>query len=498
MLGNYILALATWVVTLGQCTLAVDVDWTTITNERGDHLPDFSFCGYHSSDKDLPSASRPSSATLQASSADQTAQIQAALDKVAASGGGVVELGTGTFRLSPGLTISNGTTLRGSGVGSTQLSVSKLNGSVPLIALGKDPGHHVQPLSTNRITDSYVGVGASTVTVEDTKGLAAGQAVYVSRTATAQWIRDNGMADLTRDKKPQTWIKEGILMQQPRVIKEIAGNKVTLTVPLTDALDKNYMSPYLATYANPSGDNVEIGLENLSIKLSPTCSGVALDSANGCNAAAISIAPRTSDSYVRQVNVTGFNAFMAVQSNASRITIDGVGLFRDRDTDKSAGYPADIAIQGSQVLVRGSGQYGLRTAKAFSVVTQAGTPGPNAVLRHAVRDPELQQIYPHQRWAHGLLAEDTDAGVLFVDRGNAGTGHGWAVSAGVAWNVRGGVNISSPPLGVNWGVGITGAWAKEGNGSMVDEGAAVTPTSLFDAQLARRKGTHVLHSKAKS
>ncbi|KAI1382430.1 hypothetical protein F4677DRAFT_458543 [Hypoxylon crocopeplum] len=487
MLRNYILALATWVLALGQCGLAVNVDWTTITNKRGDHLPDFSFCGYHASDKELPSISRPTSATLKASSKDQTSQIQTALDKVAASGGGVVELGPGTFRISPGLTIPNGTTLRGSGIESTHLSVSKLKESIPLIAFGKDPAHRVQPSSTKSITDSYVGVGASTVTVQDTKGLQAGQAVFISRTVTAKWIRYNGMADLTRDKKLQTWIQEGSLVQQPRIIKGIEGKKVTLTVPLTDALDEKYMSPYLAAFTPPFVTQ-EIGLENLSIKLSPTCSGVALNSNNGCNAEAISVSPWTVDSYIRQVNITGFNTFINVQNNASRITIDHVGLFRDKDTDKSAGYPADIGIMGSQVLVQDCGQYGIKTAKAFSVATQAGTPGPNAVLRHTIQS-DLQQIYPHQRWAHGFLAEDTDAGVLYINRGNAGTGHGWAISAGVAWNVRGDVNISSPPLGVNWGIGTTGGVEKETNGSMIDTGTAVTPQSLFGAQLAKRKGT---------
>ncbi|KAI2468788.1 hypothetical protein F4781DRAFT_251002 [Annulohypoxylon bovei var. microspora] len=486
MLGASVLASATWLLALGQCAIAADIDWTTIKNSRGDHLPDFSFCGYHASDKALPSATSPSSTTLKASSNDQTSQIQAALNKASTSGGGVVLLGAGTFKISPGLNIPNGTTLRGSGIASTHLSVSKLKDGVPLISLGNGTAHKVQALSTNSITDSYVGVGASTVTVKDTKGLKVGQAVFVNRAATAKWIRYDGMADLTRDNKPQTWIKEGQLVQQPRIIQAISGNKVTLTVPLTDALDKNYMSPYLATYTAPAISS-EIGLENLSITLTPTCSGVALNSKNGCNSEAISVSPWTVDSYIRQINVTGFNTFINIQANASRITLDHVSLYRDRNTDKSAGYPADIGIMGSQVLVQDCGQYGIKTAKAFSVATQAGTPGPNAVLRHVVQS-DLQQIYPHQRWAHGLLAENTDAGVIYFNRGNAGSGHGWAINAGVAWNVRGAVTIQSPPLGVSFGIGVTGK-VTDTNGTMVGTGKAVTPQSLFSAQLSKRKGT---------
>lgn len=276
----------------------------------------------------------------------------------------------------------------------------------------------------------------------------------------------------------------GALIQQPRVIKSISGNNVTFTIPLTDSLDNKYMSPYLSAFTPPP-TSAEIGLEDFSVTLSPTCSGVTLKNET-CSKAAISISPWTVDSYIRRVNLTGFNNFITVQSNASRITISNVGFYRDNDTDNSAGYPADISIAGSQVLVQDSGQYGLASAAAFAVITQSRTPGPNAVVRHAVRGGR-QQLYPHHRWAHGFLADDTGAPAELVNRGTAGTGHGWSISAGVAWNVRGAVRIQSPPLGVNWGVGVTGP-ITDSNGTFVSRGAAVSPASLFDAQLARRKG----------
>lgn len=278
-------------------------------------------------------------------------------------------------------------------------------------------------------------------------------------------------------------LQVGSLIQQPRVIKSISGNNVTFTVPLTDTLDKKYMSPYLSAYTPPP-TSAEIGLEDFSVTLSPTCSGVTQDNET-CLTAAISIPPWTVDSYVRRVNLTGFNSFIAVQGNASRITLSNIGMYRDKDTNNSAGYPADISIEGSQVLVQDSGQYGLASAAAFAVITQSRTPGPNAVVRHVARGAR-QSLYPHHRWAHGFLADDTGAPTEFVNRGTAGSGHGWAINAGVAWNVRGAVRIQSPPLGVNWGVGVTGP-ITDSNGTFVSRGAAVSPASLFDAQLARRR-----------
>lgn len=273
------------------------------------------------------------------------------------------------------------------------------------------------------------------------------------------------------------------MIQQPRVIKSVSGSNITFTVPLTDALDRSYMNPYVSVYTPPPTSS-EIGLEDLSMTLSPTCSGVALSN-ESCAMPAISITPWTVDSYIRHVNLTGFNNFIAVQNNASRITLSNIGMYRDQDTDNSAGYPADISIAGSQVLARDSGQYGLPSAAAFAVITQGRAPGPNAVVRHGDRGAR-QSLYPHQRWAHGLLADHTAAPVELVNRGTAGSGQGWPVNAGVAWNVRGAARIQSPPLGVNWGVGVTGP-ITDSNGTFVSRGAAVSPASLFDAQLARRR-----------
>ena len=207
MFKAHAITLAAWLLVLRQYASADTVDWSAITNSRGDRLPDFSFCGYHASNKPLPSTPTSPSVILTPSAGDQTLQIQAALDETAALGGGVVELGPGTFNVSSGLSLPSNTTLRGSGVGFTQLSVIELISGVPLISLGNGTNTRVAPLATYNITDEYVGIGASTVTVQDTSGLQAGQSVFVSRAVTAEWVRYNGMADLIRDGKNQTWIQ---------------------------------------------------------------------------------------------------------------------------------------------------------------------------------------------------------------------------------------------------------------------------------------------------
>jgi polygalacturonase len=195
------------VVMVGQCCSASTFDWASIINSQGDRLPDFSFCGYHASDDALPSMNSTPFFSLAAASGDQTSRIQQAIDKAVALGGGVVHLGAGTFELSSQLNLASNTTLRGSGIGSTVLSVSSLKSGKPVILMGNGSSHNVAPTVSSSITDDYVGIGSSTVTVKAADGFEAGQAVFVNRAVTAEWVRANGMADLVRDGTKQTWLQ---------------------------------------------------------------------------------------------------------------------------------------------------------------------------------------------------------------------------------------------------------------------------------------------------
>lgn len=242
------------------------------------------------------------------------------------------------------------------------------------------------------------------------------------------------------------------------------------------------MQPEILAYKAPVL-NSEIGIDQLSIYLKSSCSGSPL-SKPACNGAAISFAPWTVDSWARNLVLSGFNQFVDIQYDASRITVQDVAMFRDADTTGVA-IPSDIWIKGSQILVKDCGQYGLKTAEAFSVMTGSLTPGPNAVLRH-VTQSGLQSIYPHQRWAQGLLVEDSSVPVYFVNRDTKGTGQGWSINGGVGWNLRGDTSFESAPLGINWCIGCSGDAGQQGNGTFINQGTQVTPRSLFASQLKAR------------
>ncbi|KXJ86593.1 hypothetical protein Micbo1qcDRAFT_219203 [Microdochium bolleyi] len=462
------------------------LDWRRIATARGDRFPDFSFAGYHASNMSLPAADSAPKVTLQTSGKDQTRQIQQALNQTASAGGGVVLLGEGNFTISSGIFVPSNVTLRGSGSARTMIVSTEEGPTEPIITLGTPESGRgpVDELARANILDEYVPIGTAVLNVDNATGFAVGQTVMVNRAVTAEWVRANGMADLVRDGVQQTWIEPGKLVQHPSIIASIAGNQINLTIPLTDSLDAEYMSPYLTAYTPPQPAS-EIGIEQLSLSLATSCSGTAVSNST-CNAAAISFPSWTVDSWARDLTLQNFNTFISVAYNASRITLQNVAMYRDADVTGVA-LPADISITGSQVLVQDCAQQGIPAARSFAVMTGSLAPGPNAVRRHITRSTS-QSIYPHQRWATGMLVEDTDVAVLFVNRGIKGSGHGWSMNAGVGWNLRGPASFESPPLGVNWCVGYTGvggAGAK-GNGTFIESGFSVSPESLFQAQLEAR------------
>ncbi|KAH7105089.1 hypothetical protein BKA62DRAFT_436053 [Auriculariales sp. MPI-PUGE-AT-0066] len=480
-----LLLLAISAVTIG----AVEVDWKSIQTKRGDVLPDFSYVGYRQGDHKLPSSQpRNASAIIAASessSEDQTSAIQKALDDVAAAGGGVVELAAGKHYLSGSATISIGTKtwLRGADKDKTVVVVKGSPRSV--FTLGAADVKAITGASSN-ITTSYVPIGALQLVVQDASVFKVNQTVYVQRPAAAAWIRANGMADLVRDGKPQVWIKAGTLFKQPRIIQSIDGNTLDLDIPLTDSIEKKYSVGSVQVYSAKGINNA--GVENFQIQLSPSCSGAPITDPDCAGYTAVSFQPFTVDSWALNLTMTGFVAgFVRVAENAQRITLENLISVRDAVSDGSAGWGADISIGGTQVLVKNcASQATVDGARSFAVALGGQVAGPNAILNHKAALAS-QIVQPHMRWAHGLLVDRSQAGVELINRNTAGSGHGWTINAGVAWNSDAAWRAESPPLGVNWAVGMRGTKGSPSNATEIATGESITPASLYTAQLQARR-----------
>jgi hypothetical protein len=142
------------------------------------------------------------------------------------------------------------------------------------------------------------------------------------------------------------------------------------------------------------------------------------------------------------------------------------------------------------------------------LLIQAEVTGPIAVLNF--NSNQQAGIGGHQRWAVGLLCDNCNlpnapdnpdggaTGISYSDRGNHGTGQGWASGWSVAWNVTTPYFVvQQPPGAQNWCIGCIGTEVtatEPGSGKAVPNGVYeslgthVTPGSLYLAQLCDRLG----------
>ena len=196
-LSSLLLALAS---TVAQSeTIDYKKAWTT----GGDKLPDFSYAGYHHSEVALPALDKAATKILSPGSGDQTSAIQAAIDSVSKSGGGVVEFKAGTYALSSGLLIRNFTTLRGAGIGKTILTFKNLSKDVVTFGNQTSGARRAKSVA---ITDTYVPAGTGTVHVADASGLSENMDVFVERGVTQAWIDAMGMTPY------KEWLEVSLLL----------------------------------------------------------------------------------------------------------------------------------------------------------------------------------------------------------------------------------------------------------------------------------------------
>ena len=100
-----------------------------------------------------------------------------------------------------------------------------------------------------------------------------------------------------------------------------------------------------------------------------------------------------------------------------------------------------------------------------------------------------------------MLYDNVQGGEINLqDRGNYGTGHGWAGANHVMWNDEGtSLSCQRPPTANNWCIGFIGAMSK---GRLPDRepgvwealGRHLTPRSLFLAQLEDAIGAQAVLS----
>jgi hypothetical protein len=475
--------------------------------ESGDRILNFSYAGYMGGGVALPDV--PVKRTVKPSGgADDTATIQAAIDEVSklpAEHGvrGAVLLEPGVYPCAETITIAqSGVVLRGSGAGGERASTLKLTGKPHLaIAVGgrRGDGASGQAAGGTRsaVADAYVPSGAKGFTVKDASGLASGDVILIRKPVTAAWAKFMGMDDMTRDGKPQTWIKVGSVIATERRLAAVDGNRLTLDVPLSDSLDARYLTPPGVEVVKiaPPARLSQAGVENLHIESPPqeishTQPHFTALRITGCE-----------DCWARDVAIDETMNSVAV-SGGGRVTLQRVTVTR-KAKHQGSSKPAEFAPNGSQVLMD---RCAVKADNVWFVATGAGVSGPVVVLNCAFEGQGRAES--HQRWSTGMLYDNCvarDGGLEFRNRGSMGSGHGWSMGWGVMWNcVAIDYVVQNPPGAANWMIGCTGEnqamprpfgdGPKLPKGIEDSPGVPVAPRSLYLAQLAERLGERAVTS----
>jgi len=475
-------------------TVGTDGKLSYQATSNGDRISDFSYAGYGGGGVTLPIV--PVVKEVAPSGTDDSGTIQAAIDAVAAlplaeGFRGAILLKPGTFHCAQPLTISeDGIVLRGSGV-HKEGTVIEMTGAPHVCAtiagsrlrFGKE-----EPGSSFPIVDAYVPSGAFAVSVKDAKGLAVGDAIRIQRPVTEKWLHFMGMDTLVRNGKPQTWIKRDSLITVERTIQAIDGNRITLDVPLADAIDTRFLTPAAATVVRTTAPHRlgHCGVESLRI-VSPPPSGT-LTTKNNVAASL----DNCQDCWIKDVAMHDTLGNVNVGSGARRVTLDHIDAVHTATVAKGAGYPADFSIRGSQVLINRCSSSG---DGSFYVATLDAAATLNVALNCNFRG--TGSIQPHMRWSTALLVDSCnlpDGRIEFINRKTAGSGHGWAMAWGVAWNCTArDYLVEQPPGAMNWSIGCTGEINKDSaKNCFTSHGSPVLPQSLYLAQLRERLGASAL------
>lgn len=526
---------------------------------KGDVLPDFSFCGYMGGGIPLPKIKNVLELSPVEGNTDDTERIQTALNHVGNlplnKDGlrGAVLLKKGTYRIANTLKINNsGVVLRGEG---KEKGGTLLIGTTPkqytLISIGNNSGFTVNNKSRTKIADKYVPSGTRVFTLENIYQFSVGDNVIVERASTKEWISFIGMDKIAagwlpiNDFSPKNierlkaegrfdesqkkynstiqWEAGSKNLKFERKIKAISGSKITVDIPITNAIQSEYggAEVYKYTYSNRISN---VGIENLA--------GESLyDSTVTANL------PYLKGYYADENHAWTFVSFntcenvWAIDLRCSYFSMGfNVGSSCRYSTVKNCEVvdPVSQITGGRRYAYAFNGQMGL-VIESYSrnfrhdFVLGASVAGPNAFvnskaeLSHAASEP-------HHRWATGCLWDNCEVSgqqgyISLSNRGNYGSGHGWAGAQMILWNCRTPLAvIMAPPTAMNFSIGTTTMktnWSDNatltylvdrlnkisgnnfiykdglpavGDGFIESQNKFVSPQSLYEAQLVSRLG----------
>jgi len=478
------------------------------TTQKGDKILDFSFAGYMGGGVVIPDV--PVKITVNPTGGDDTENIQSAINEVSKmefSGNfrGAVLLAPGNYTISKTIEIStSGVVLRGSGSGlygniksTINLSGNPFNAITIRALRNSNNDENLNEQILTQITDPYIPSGTNTFMVSNAGKFNVGDLISIDKPVTAKWVEFMQMHDLVRDGKPQTWLPVGSVLNTEREIVKISGNFITVDVPLTDSYDSEFLNPpgVIVRKINTPNRIAHSGVENLHIVSPP-------QPISHTQRHFTALRINGEDCWARNMFIE--ETMNSVAVGGKRITVERVTVQR-KALHQGSSRPAEFAPNGGQVLVD---RCNVIADNVWFVATGGKQSGPIVILNCKFTGDLTAES--HQRWSTGMLYDNVRAetgGIDFRNKGSMGSGHGWSMGWGVAWNcVAKNFVIQNPPGVHNWMIGCIGENIPKPRpfnqepilpgGTLDSQGDPVTPVSLYLAQLKERLGEQALKNIA--
>ena len=474
-----------------------------VSDTDGNHIPDFSYVGYKNGEEALPNVAVVRQISPVAG--DNTAHIQAAIDEVEAlslnANGhrGALLLSPGEYSVSGELIInSSGVVLRGSGDGEdAALNTIIIGaGNIPdertLIRIGTNnkSGFGGQVAGTRQdIVSPYIPAGSRTIEVADASVYNIGDNIIIKHPSTAAWIEavDNGGVGTDAPWEPNT-----INLVFNRHITNIEGNKIQVATPIYDVLDRSLSQSYVYTY-NGNSQLKECGIENLRIFVES--SGV-----TGRDHVKVGINMIGVDnSWVQGVTILRVSDQGVKFDEATRCSVIDTKVL-DMHGPISGGWRYNVEVTDfcNNILFENC----VASNGRHTFVANGASDVNGIVFTNCSSSGDYTRSESHRRWGQGILWDNitwtntnTTGGILGLhNRGSYGTGHGWTVTNGVAWNIDAPSNqiaIQKPPIGQNYAVGCDATVNGDGPfshpaGYIEGTGEDLLIQSLYLAQLEDR------------
>jgi len=460
-------------------------------DSKGNVIPDFSRVGYFQGDQPIPDV--PVVKTISAADTSSQAIIQAAIDEVSrrkpdANGfRGAILLKKGVYKIAGTININaSGVVLRGEGDDEqgTRL-IATGNKQRVLIDISGGGWLEEVPATRTTITDAYVPTGANSFHVESVGKLKAGDPIVLFRPGTDTWVQDLKMNEIDPRDGTKQWQAKEYDLYYERVITKINGNTVFIDNPVVMPLEKQYGGG--AIFKTIFEGRIEkVGVEQLRCESAYTS-----DTAEDHGWTAIQF-NRIENSWARRVTARYFGyACVHLEAFAKWITIIDSRCL-DAKSKITGGRRYSFNNDGQQNLVMNC----LSTEGRHDYVTGARVCGPNVFYNCTAKQTHAD-IGPHHRWASGTLYDNivTDGEINIQDRGNWGSGHGWAGVTQILWNCTAKrAAVQSPwANGKNYCIGLKGGRYEGRLAGRTDgewEGqnkAGLQPGSLYLKQLMERK-----------